>query len=82
VALAAAGGHLSVGRDGAVAPRGGEPGEAETFQWMETLDGDLILMSLATKRYLRVDPAGRVLADSPGPRPDGNDGVRWRWRAR
>jgi len=49
---------------------------------METFDGDLILMSLATKRYLRVDPGGRLLADSPGPRPDRQDGVRFRWRAR
>ena len=49
---------------------------------METFDGDLILMSLSTKRYLRVEASGRVLADSPGPRPDGQDGVRFRWRVR
>ena len=39
-------------------------------------------MSLATKRYLRVDAGGRILADSPGPRPDGQDGVRLRWQAK
>ena len=82
VALAADGGHLSVGPDRVVSLRGGPAGEAETFQWMETFDGDLILMSLATKRYLRVEAPGRLLADSPGPRPDGQDGVRFRWRAR
>jgi hypothetical protein len=82
VALEADGGALSVGQDQAVSLRRGRPGEAETFQWMETFDGDLILMSLVTKRYLRVDPGGRVRADSPGPRPDGQDGVRLRWRVR
>lgn len=49
---------------------------------METFDGELILMSLATNRYLGVYPDGRILADSPGPRPDGQDGVRLRWRTR
>ena len=82
VALEADGGHLSVGQDRVVSLRRGTAGEAETFQWMETFDGDLVLMSLATKRYLRCDPGGRVLADSPGPRPDGQDGARFRWRVR
>jgi xylan 1,4-beta-xylosidase len=82
VALKADGGHVSVGQDGVVSLRRGKVGEAETFQWMGTFDGDLVLMSLATKRYLRADPGGRVLADSPGPRPDGQDGVRFRWRVR
>ena len=37
-------------------------------------------MSLASNRYLRVDFAtGVLLADSPGPRPDGKDGVRFDW---
>ena len=82
VALEADGGVLSVGQDRMVSLRRGQPAEGETFQWMETFDGDLILMSLATKRYLRVDPGGQVLADSAGPRPDGQDGVRFRWRVR
>jgi hypothetical protein len=80
VALEADAFHLSVGGDRVVSLRRGTAGVAETFQWMESLDGDLILMSLATNRYLRVDPGGRVLADSPGPRPDGQDGVRLGWR--
>ena len=46
----------------------------------ETFDGDLILLSIATKRYLRVDTTGRIVADSPGPRPDGQDGVRFQWQ--
>jgi hypothetical protein len=82
VALEAEGGDVSVGRDHVVSLRRRTVGDAETFQWMETFDGDLILMSLSTTRYLRLDPGGRMLADSPGPRPDGQDGVRLRWRAR
>jgi hypothetical protein len=82
VALESDGRYVSVGRDQLASLRRGAPGDAETFQWMETFDGDLILMSLATRRYLRVDPGGRLLADSPGPRPDGQDGARFRWRAR
>jgi hypothetical protein len=56
------------------------PGVAQSFQWMETPTGELILMSLATNRYLRIDPQnGAVKADSPGPAPDGKDGVRFIW---
>ena len=47
---------------------------------MDTFDGELLLLSIATNRYLRVDAAGRILADSPGPRPDSRDGVRFRWQ--
>ncbi|MCS7041333.1 MAG: glycoside hydrolase 43 family protein [Bryobacteraceae bacterium] len=83
VALRAPAGFVSIGGDGQAGLRAGTPGEAETFQWMETFDGDVILLSLATHRYLRVEDAGgRVFADSPGPRPDGRDGIRFRARFR
>jgi hypothetical protein len=40
----------------------------------------LVLMSLRTHRFLRIDPQSRrIVADSPGPLPDGSDGVRWTW---
>ncbi len=65
-----------------VSLRRGTADDAGTFQWLETFDGDLVLMSLSTHRYLRMDTAGRLLADSPGPRPDGQDGGRWRWRTK
>jgi hypothetical protein len=48
---------------------------------METPTGEVTLMSLATHRFLRIDPEGQVRADSPGPRPDGKDGIRWRFVA-
>ncbi len=80
VALESRDGFVSVAPDARVSFRRGDPGDAGTFQWIETLTGELILMSLSTKRYLRVDPAtNRLLADSPGPLPNGRDGVRWDW---
>ena len=54
--------------------------DGETFQWMETLYGDLMLMSLATHRYLRLEPDGHVSSDSRGAEPDPNDGTALRWR--
>jgi xylan 1,4-beta-xylosidase len=83
VALRGGGGVVSVDGDGVVSVRRGVAGVAETFQWIETFEGELTLMSLVTNRFVRVDQAtGRIMADSPGPRPDGLDGVRLAWRVR
>jgi hypothetical protein len=83
IALRTEGGYVSVDGASAVSIRQGKPGKSESFAWMETFDGDLMLLSLATNRYLRVDPQnGSVVADSPGPRPDGRDGVRLEWHTR
>jgi beta-xylosidase len=60
--------------------RAGTPGENETFQWMETMYGDVVLMSLATNRYLFLATDGRVTASSRGPEPDLADGTALRWR--
>ena len=80
VALKADGRFISVGADGAVSLRAGDPQDAETFQWIETFTGDLTLMSLKSHRYLRVDFAsGKLLADNPGPEPNGPEGVRFNW---
>ncbi|WP_224702678.1 glycoside hydrolase family 43 protein [Devosia aquimaris] len=78
VILRHADGPLSVTAGGVVSV-GGLPGSATEFQWVETPTGELILMSLATHRYLRIHDDGMVRADSPGPRPDGLDGVRFRF---
>ncbi len=81
VALRGDEGYLSVDAAGAVSAASREPGEAESFQWMETPHGNLVLMSLRTNRFLRIDPAsGDLRADSPGPLPDGSDGVQFTWR--
>jgi hypothetical protein len=83
VALRTDDGCVSVDQNQGVSLRRGTPGQAETFQWIETFDGELTLLSLASHRYLRVSPEdGRILADSPGPHPNGQDGVRFVWRAR
>ena len=66
---------------GAVVLRPGEPGEGETLQWTESVYGDVMLLSLATHRYLRVEPSsGSVSADHPGPKPDRKDGSCFTWR--
>ena len=83
VALRTEGGFVSVDQNHDVSLRSGAPNTSETFQWMETFDGELILMSFAGNRYLRVRPDdGRILADSPGPQADGKDGVRFHWQTK
>jgi len=78
VALAFAGGHLSINATGDAWVKPGVAGTGETFQWMETVYGEPMLMSLATNRYLTVDPAsGQVSATSPGARPDRADHARF-----
>jgi hypothetical protein len=80
VALQSGAGWVSVDAQGGVTLRKGRPGSGESFQWIETPTGELVLMSLATNRFLRLDPATHALrADSPGPLPDGSDGVRFTW---
>lgn len=80
VALEDNGKFLTVMPDGGVGLAAGQPAAAQTFQWIETPNGDLVLMSLATDRYLRIDPATqKVTADSPGPKSDNSDGSRFTW---
>jgi beta-xylosidase len=78
VALAYGARFVSIAPDGSASLERRAPAEAESFQWMETPNGDLVLMALATHRFLRIDPATRrIVADSPGPLPDGSDGTRF-----
>lgn len=80
VALRAGRQYLTVGADGAVSLADGAPGEAQSFQWIETPTGELVLMSIANNRFLRVDAAaGAVAADSPGPLTESGDGTRFIW---
>jgi xylan 1,4-beta-xylosidase len=80
VALQSGAAWISVDAKGGVGLRNGQPGRAESFQWIETPTGELVLMALATNRFLRIDPATHAIrADSPGPLPDGSDGVRFTW---
>jgi len=78
VALRSGNSFVTIANDGTAALRQGTAGTAESFQWIETPTGELVLMSLQTNRFLRIDPqTGAIAADSPGPLPDGSDGVRW-----
>ena len=52
----------------------------ETFQWIETPTGEVVLMSLETQKFLRIEPTtGKILANSPGPVSDNSDGTRFDW---
>ena len=53
-----------------------EKGIGSLFQWEDMLQGDLMLMSIQTHRYLFADPYARSLsaADSRGTSPDRKDG--------
>ncbi|MGB3801478.1 MAG: glycoside hydrolase 43 family protein [Lewinella sp.] len=59
-----------------------ESGDASTFQWIDMLQDDLMLMSLANHRYLFVDPGQGSLcsADARDARPDRQGGACFRWR--
>ena len=73
-------GLLTIDTDGTARLTAGAPGRAQSFQWIETPTGELVLMSLQTNRFLRIDPATqRIVADSPSPLPDNSDGVRFTW---
>jgi xylan 1,4-beta-xylosidase len=73
--------YLTVDADGAVSLDDGAPGQAQSFQWIETPTGELVLMSLSNNRFLRVDAASQVVAvDSPGPLTESGDGTRFGWK--
>ncbi|MBU6398964.1 MAG: family 43 glycosylhydrolase [Verrucomicrobia bacterium] len=86
VALRAADGRLvSAGPDGVSLKRvsGRKPGVAESFQWINLMRGDVMLMSLSNHRYLATEPdhPGAVTASATGPRPDRKGGACFKWRA-
>ena len=62
---------------------GGASLPATTFQWIENVYGDLMLLSMVTDRYLCVDPtSGAITADHAGPAPDRHDGSCFDWTDR
>jgi xylan 1,4-beta-xylosidase len=58
------------------------PGDAESFQWVNLLRGDTMLMSLTNHRYLATKPnnPGPVTVSAVGPRPDRKDGACFKWK--
>jgi len=80
VALRSGRRYVTVGEYERVTLVAGASGTAQNFQWIEAPTGELVLMALATNRFLRIDPqTGDIRADSPGPMPDGSDGARFIW---
>ncbi len=80
VALKSGRAYITVNRKGRTSLEATRPGPKQSFQWIETPTGELVLMSLASNRYLTIDPRTQVItADSPGPESDGSDGTRFVW---
>jgi hypothetical protein len=61
---------------------GKAPAEAESFQWVNLLRGDTMLMSLVNHRYLATKPnaPGPVTANTTGPGPARKSGAEFKWK--
>ena len=61
---------------------GAKPGDAESFQWINLMRGDTMLMSLTNHRYLATKPnaPGPVTVSADGPRPDRKGGACFKWK--
>jgi len=86
VALQAANGRfVSAAGEAAVLKdlAGMDPGKAESFQWVNLMRGDTMLMSLTNHRYLATTPGepGPVKVTATGPRPARKGGACFRWKA-
>jgi beta-xylosidase len=62
---------------------GAKPGDAESFQWINLMRGDTMLMSLTNHQYLTTKPnaPGAVAPTATGPAPDRKDGACFKWEA-
>lgn len=85
VALKTAGGRFVSANADAVVLKdlcNAPPGEAESFQWINLMRGDTMLMSLGNHRYVAVVPdrPGPVTVSAVGPRPDRKGGACFRWK--
>ncbi len=58
-----------------------KPGQAETFQWVNLMHGDTMLMTLVNHRYLGTAPnhPGQVVATVAGPTPARKGGACFKW---
>jgi beta-xylosidase len=86
VALKAANGRFVSARHDSVSLKelaGKAPGDFESFQWINLMRGDTLLMSLVDHRYLTTKPnePGDVSVSATGPRPDRKDGACFKWQA-
>ena len=86
MALKAANGRfVSAAEDGVVLKdlAGKTPGDAESFQWVNLMRGDTLLMSLVNHRYLATKPnePGPVTVTATGPSPARKGGAEFKWKA-
>jgi xylan 1,4-beta-xylosidase len=63
--------------------RSAKPGDAESFQWVNLMRGDMMLMSLPNHRYLATQPnvVGVVTVTSLGASPARNSGAEFKWKS-
>jgi beta-xylosidase len=85
VALKAANGRFVTAAEDGIALQdlaGKPPGDAATFQWINLLRGDTMLMSLTNHRYLTTIPnePGPVTATATGPSPARKQGECFKWK--
>jgi beta-xylosidase len=61
---------------------GKPPGDAESFQWVNLMRGDTMLMSLVNHRYLSTRPneRGPVTVSATGPSPARTGGECFKWK--
>ena len=61
---------------------GKSPGDAESFQWINLMRGDTMLMSLVNHRHLTTSPnnPGPVMISATSPRPDRKEGACFKWK--
>ena len=59
------------------------PGVAESFQWVNLMRGDMMLMSLIDHRYLTTTPdtPGSVTASALGATAARKSGAEFKWKA-
>jgi hypothetical protein len=85
VALKATNGQFVSAADSGVALKdlsGTAPSDAESFQWVNLMRGDTMLMSLTNHRYLATKPnePGPVMVSATGPTPARKGGECFRWK--
>ena len=86
VALKSANGRFVSAADDQVTLKdlaGKTPGDAESFQWINLMRGDTMLMSLTNHRYLTTQPntPGPVTVTAVGPTPARKAGECFKWKA-